>query len=323
MANATTRAHVVSPTAADSAIPVADPSSRQTSAAQQQAYEIANDPIEITTPQNRREKRKQKKQQKERHDSAAPTPANSDTESLRNPPNNPPKKKSKACAVDSIPPSVSMAPAQKAFPLLICSIGNPAPYANSLHSAGHFITSYLSERKHYQPFTKGLSGMVSRPDNSTLSFNLTGFRKVQGDAPPPEENWTFWQSTSLMNVSGVGVKKAYNEWLQDIKRTSGSPDTQGRLVIIHDELELDLGKAQTRESSASERGHNGLKSCKQQLPQLKYWRIGVGIGRPESREPRVVSKYVLSNVTNYQRAALEKSAVHVFATLEKIAAGQR
>ena len=108
---------------------------------------------------------------------------------------------------------------QKVFPLLIASIGNPgATYANTLHSAGHIVTSFIAERKVYQPFSKGLSGLVSRPDDTRLSFSLTGFKKVQGAPPTPEDDWTFWQSLSLMNVSGVGVKKAYAAWLAELRR---------------------------------------------------------------------------------------------------------
>ncbi|KAL6706713.1 hypothetical protein ACN47E_005255 [Coniothyrium glycines] len=214
---------------------------------------------------------------------------------------------------------------QKAYPLLICSIGNPGPiYANTLHSAGHVVTSYLSERKAYQPFSKGLAGLVSRPDNTTMSFSLmSGYRRVQGDALAAEDDWTFWQSTSLMNVSGVSIKKAYNEWLRHVRRGAGAADAVGRLVVVHDELEGALGKVSVRDGGASAKGHNGLKSCQQQLAGVKWWRIGVGIGRPESRDPNVVSKYVLGKMTSYQQKAIEKSAVGVFAALEDIAAGKK
>lgn len=215
--------------------------------------------------------------------------------------------------------------AQTAYPLIICSIGNPgATYSNTLHSAGHVITSYLSERKAYKPFTKGLSGLVSRPDNMTMTFGiLRGYSKVEGDAPQPENDWTFWQSTTLMNVSGSSVKKAYGEWLRSVKSASGSSATEGRLVVIHDELESALGKVTVRDGGASAKGHNGLKSCQQQLGGIKWWRVGVGIGRPESRDPNVVSRYVLGKMSGSQRAILEKSAVGVFKALEEISAGKR
>lgn len=126
-----------------------------------------------------------------------------------------------------------------------------------------------------------------------------------------------------MNVSGASVKKAYAEWLRGVRAASGSAGTQGRLVVVHDELEGALGKVAVRDGGASAKGHNGLKSCQQQLGSVKWWRVGVGIGRPESRDPAVVSSYVLGKMTAFQRSAVEKSAVGVFQALEDIAAGKR
>jgi PTH1 family peptidyl-tRNA hydrolase len=212
---------------------------------------------------------------------------------------------------------------QRFYPLLICSIGNPgSTYANTLHSAGHILTSYLAERKSYKPFQKGLSGLVAKPDATRLSFAISGFSRV----PSPvdmEEDWTFWQSTSLMNVSGKGVNRAYNEWLRGVKAQYSDSSIQGRLVVVHDELEAALGKVTVKDGSASAKGHNGLKSCQSSLGATKWWRVGVGIGRPESREPDVVAKYVLRKMNGGERSSLEKSAVGVAKALEEIAAGQR
>jgi PTH1 family peptidyl-tRNA hydrolase len=210
------------------------------------------------------------------------------------------------------------------FPLLICSIGNPgATYANTLHSAGHIVTSFIAQRKSYKPFEKGLSGLVSRPDTSSYSFSLIGgFSKTEAGGTP-EDNWTFWQSTSLMNVSGSGVKRAYSEWMKEIRRAAGNPTMEGRLVVVHDELEGALGKVTVRDGTSSPKGHNGLKSCQAQLNGIKWWRVGVGIGRPDSRDPRVVSRYVLGKMSPNQRIGLERSSVGVVGALRLIAEGKR
>lgn len=121
-----------------------------------------------------------------------------------------------------------------------------------------------------------------------------------------------------MNVSGVGVKKAYTSWLAELRRRT-DPSQEGRLVVVHDELESALGKVTVRESGASARGHNGLKSCQQQLGGVKWWRVGVGIGRPEGREPSVVSRYVLGKMRAEERAGLERSASGVVDALRGIA----
>lgn len=195
-------------------------------------------------------------------------------------------------------------------------------YASTLHSAGHIVTNHLSIQKNYRPFVKGLSGLVSRPDTTHYSFGLiSGYTKVRdGAAPPPaDEDWTFWQSTSLMNISGIGVKRAYAEW----RRSKGLSPAEARLVVVHDELESELGKVTVMDGAASAKGHNGVKSCQQQLAGLKWWRIGVGIGRPESRDPEVVSRYVLGKMSGRHKKAIEESALPVFRALESISEGKR
>ncbi|USP75777.1 putative peptidyl-tRNA hydrolase [Curvularia clavata] len=285
----------------------------------------ANEQLHSTQPpsQSRKEKRKEKKK---RHDSALPTPSDTDAEVPVQQSRNPSKQKHRPTNqhLPAIPHLLMAKPAaQTAYPLLVASIGNPgASFANTLHSAGHIVTSSLSHAKNYTPFQKGLSGLVSRPQPTHLAFSLTGFRRVESERDVYED-WTFWQSTSLMNVSGNGVKRAYNEWLREIRRQTGESTLEGRLVVVHDELESALGKVTIRDGAASAKGHNGIKSCQQQLAGLKWWRVGVGIGRPESRDPNVVSKYVLGKMTAFQRSQLEKTTVPVFKALEDIAAGKK
>ncbi|RMZ73241.1 hypothetical protein GMOD_00009051 [Pyrenophora seminiperda CCB06] len=297
----------------------------------QQTYEKSSEQShESTFPQSHKEKRKQKKP---RHDSALPTPSGTDSETSptpprKSPPNNASSKKANlqpSSSTLTTPPTPSMAKpaAQKAYPLLIASLGNPgATYANTLHSAGHNITSSLATAKSYTPFTKGLSGLVSRPPPTHLAFSFTGFRHVPTDISA-EQDWTLWQSTNLMNVSGNAVKKAYNEWLRGIRQAAGSNTLEGRLVVVHDEMESALGKITIRDGGASAKGHNGIKSCQEHLKGIKWWRLAVGIGRPESRDSNVVSKYVLGKMTSFQRGALEKCTVPVYRALEEISEGKR
>jgi PTH1 family peptidyl-tRNA hydrolase len=40
-------------------------------------------------------------------------------------------------------------------------------------------------------------------------------------------------------------------------------------------------------------GHNGLKSLKRELGGADFQRVRVGVGRPESSDPEIVSGYVL------------------------------
>jgi PTH1 family peptidyl-tRNA hydrolase len=327
-----TRAHVASPTPEPAPIPVVSGAEKTAppTPPPSSGGDDDEDDDDTTEPPARLNRKQRRALKHKANTSTLPTPSNTDNEAdspRRKPPNNPPKKRALNNPTSaSVPASLTppdMGPGNP-FPLLICSIGNPgATYANTLHSAGHIVTSYIAQRKSHKPFTKGLSGLVARPDNTSYSFSLLGGFSKTETGGTPEDDWTFWQSTSLMNVSGAGVKRAYNEWLRDVRRAAGNPAAEGRLVVVHDELEASLGKVAIRDGGASPKGHNGLKSCQAHLGGIKWWRVAVGIGRPESRDPNVVSRYVLGKMAPAQRIGLEKSSVGVVGALRLIAEGKR
>ena len=65
-----------------------------------------------------------------------------------------------------------------------------------------------------------------------------------------------------------------------------------RVVVIHDEIDLPFGEIQPRFGGGLA-GHNGLKSLKRGFGDAEFWRIRVGVGRPDSTDPEIVSAYVL------------------------------
>ena len=160
-------------------------------------------------------------------------------------------------------------------PLFIASIGNPSPaYTNTLHSAGHTLLNSLSEALGYPPFAK--------------SRALANGLFTSGD------EYALWQSPSLMNVSGKQVASAWKSWLRTLP--TNQDRNVARLVVVHDELESPLGKIKMKQGG-SPKGHNGIKSCVGSLGGVDFVRIGVGIGRCESRDPQDVSAYVLKKMS--------------------------
>lgn len=219
----------------------------------------------------------------------------------------PSKQKKTGKATPSVPRSLPSPPPSpmavaRAAPLLICSLGNPgSTYANTMHSAGHTVLKKLSERLEFQSYQK------SRPHGSGL---------VSKSATPSDSDWTLWQSTSLMNISGKGVKAAHNTWAQD--KAAG----EGKLVIVHDELEKPLGAVNLNvRQGASAKGHNGLKSIMSSIGNVPFVRIGIGIGRPVSREPKDVANYVMRKMTPVERAKIEGCVDEVIAKLKELESG--
>jgi PTH1 family peptidyl-tRNA hydrolase len=65
-----------------------------------------------------------------------------------------------------------------------------------------------------------------------------------------------------------------------------------RLLVVHDEIDLPFGEVRTRVGGGLA-GHNGLKSLKRELGSADFMRVRVGVGRPNSTDPEIVSAYVL------------------------------
>jgi PTH1 family peptidyl-tRNA hydrolase len=65
-----------------------------------------------------------------------------------------------------------------------------------------------------------------------------------------------------------------------------------RVLVLHDEIDLPFGDIRTRLGGGLA-GHNGLKSLKRGLGDTDFHRVRVGVGRPDTTDPEIVSAYVL------------------------------
>ncbi|RDI86696.1 hypothetical protein Vi05172_g3583 [Venturia inaequalis] len=207
----------------------------------------------------------------------------------------------------------------KPLSLLVTSIGNPAPYANTLHSAGHTLLQSLrlllssGSPKPYDPWQPHKGGQISRPPTiMNKRFTLTGYKNVREEYP------VLWQSGSYMNVSGPAVKKVWDEFRMEREKVGESVG----LIVLCDELERQLGTVRVSvDSKASARGHNGIKSLQQSFTRQKFIRIAVGIGRPLSREPKAVADYVLRKMTPWEKEKIEAAAGQVMSIITDIQYG--
>ena len=82
-----------------------------------------------------------------------------------------------------------------------------------------------------------------------------------------------------------------------------------RVVVLHDEIDLPFGDVRVRLGGGLA-GHNGLKSLKRGFGDAEFWRVRVGVGRPDSTDPEIVASYVLGRFREPrdQVAALVESA---------------
>ena len=91
---------------------------------------------------------------------------------------------------------------------------------------------------------------------------------------------------TFMNESGKAVGPA--------RGALGVP--LDRILVIHDEIDLPFGRVETRLGGGLA-GHNGLKSLKRELGGPDFHRVRVGVGRPDSTDPEIVSAHVLGRFT--------------------------
>jgi peptidyl-tRNA hydrolase, PTH1 family len=77
-----------------------------------------------------------------------------------------------------------------------------------------------------------------------------------------------------------------------------------RVLVVHDEIDLPFGEVRVR-TGGGLAGHNGLKSIKRELGSADFSRVRVGVGRPDSTDPEIVSAYVLGRFRESKDEVLE------------------
>jgi len=77
-----------------------------------------------------------------------------------------------------------------------------------------------------------------------------------------------------------------------------------RVLVVHDEIDLPFGEVRVR-TGGGLAGHNGLKSLKRELGSGDFTRVRVGVGRPDSTDPEIVSAWVLGRFREGEQAVAE------------------
>jgi PTH1 family peptidyl-tRNA hydrolase len=92
------------------------------------------------------------------------------------------------------------------------------------------------------------------------------------------------------------------------------------VVVVHDEIDLPFGRIEARLGGGLA-GHNGLKAVKAGLGTPDFRRVRVGVGRPDSTDPDIVSAHVLGRFTEPKddvRALVESGADELERVLSKL-----
>lgn len=114
---------------------------------------------------------------------------------------------------------------------------------------------------------------------------------------------------TYMNLSGESVRL--------LVRRHGVEDDPRRLVVVHDELDLEPGRVKVKVGGGLA-GHNGLKSIKQHLHTDGFVRVRIGVGKPPGRQAG--ANHVLRRPGKAERAELEVAVEEAADAVELIVA---
>ncbi|RKY77227.1 aminoacyl-tRNA hydrolase [candidate division KSB1 bacterium] len=151
---------------------------------------------------------------------------------------------------------------------LITFLGNPGnDYARTRHNIGMMVAEYISN-DYSLSWQKKFRGLYSY-------INFSG-RKIH-----------LLQPETFMNKSGESIKPCSDFFKID-------PEN---ILVVHDEIELKFGVIDIKYSGGLG-GHNGLRSIVQHLGTKDFFRLRIGVSKPQYGD---VAGYVLSNFTSEEQ----------------------
>jgi peptidyl-tRNA hydrolase, PTH1 family len=150
--------------------------------------------------------------------------------------------------------------------VLVVGLGNPeSRYAGTRHNIGFEVASELTRRWDLPRARKRYRGLIT-----------------DGRAGPGGPRVAVLLPQTYMNESGTSAGPARGALRVPLDR----------VVVVHDEIDLPFGEVRSRLGGGLA-GHNGLKSLDHHLGGPDFWRVRVGVGRPDTTDPELVSRHVL------------------------------
>jgi peptidyl-tRNA hydrolase, PTH1 family len=149
---------------------------------------------------------------------------------------------------------------------LIVGLGNPgSEYAGTRHNVGFEVANELARRWDLPSGKRKFNGLLT-----------------QGRTGPGGPRVAILLPQTYMNEAGRSVGPARGSFKLPLDH----------VLALHDEIDLPFGRIEPRVGGGLA-GHNGLKSLKRDLGSGDFARIRVGVGRPDTTDPEIVSAHVL------------------------------
>ena len=168
---------------------------------------------------------------------------------------------------------------------LILGLGNPGPrYELTRHNAGFLVLDNLA-------------------DKYKIKLTQHKYRSLYGKGEIEGLPVILAKPMTYMNESGKAVKALLSAF-------NLSPE---QILVIHDDIDLPLGKIKTK-LKGGDGGQLGIRSTIETLQTREFYRVRIGVDRPEDREEIV--DYVLSPFTEEESGLLNNVMNKAVQTIE-------
>lgn len=158
---------------------------------------------------------------------------------------------------------------------LIVGLGNPEPeYSKTRHNMGFDVINKLSNK--YE-----------------INVNKSKWKGLVGTGIIENEKVILLKPQTFMNLSGESIREVmdfYNLENKDI-------------IIIYDDMDIEKGEIKVRKTGGPG-SHNGMKSVIENLPNNRFKRVRVGIGKPKNKSDMI--NYVIGKVSDEEQEILDK-----------------
>ena len=171
--------------------------------------------------------------------------------------------------------------------ILFVGLGNPGlEYSKTRHNIGFTAVDMISEKYKFENWRNKFNGQYAR--------GIVGKKKI-----------ILLKPQTFMNMSGSCVKNFVDYF--KIKNNN--------LFVIYDDIDLNLGTLK-KKIGGGHAGHNGVKSIFENLQTSNFYKMRIGVGRPEQKEK--VANFVLSKFSLDELIMVEDVLKKVTNDFEKI-----
>jgi len=186
---------------------------------------------------------------------------------------------------------------------IIIGLGNPGEkYKNTRHNVGFMVLDKFAEKNNFPEFK------LQKKSEALISEGIIGEDPPSPEALARQGKIILAKPQTFMNESGKSVRKITTNYkLQNTK-----------LIIVHDDIDLPIGKIKIVQERGSA-GHKGVESIIKNVGNENLIRIRVGIAGAKDVK---AMKIVLKKFTRDEQKIIDQTIQKTANALDSISKGE-